>query len=250
MFHTAIPPKNYFFVLYITLYIISPYINLAINNLQNKALDSLILLLLIVFSIYPTVMDSYQHLVGNNVMGCSTVGAWGQQHGYTIVNFALCYIIGAYIRMSSINEQIPTKVLLALVPLLTIGIFTWLVLEQKYLGSSFSLSESNSLSYSNPFVILLSAALLMIFSRIKYSSKAVNSFSKSVFACYLIGLFVLPRMGIESVAEYSLIGVIIHLFITIITVSLFSFLLWKLIDFLIFPLSRKLAKYEIIKVVD
>ena len=42
-------------------------------------------------------------------MGVSTVGAWGQQHGYTIVGFVLSYVIGAWLRLNEVGKSMTNR---------------------------------------------------------------------------------------------------------------------------------------------
>lgn len=91
-------PVNYYVILYIALYWISPYINIVIDALNHNELKKCIFLLLSIFSVYPTLVDFAQEIAGNEINGLSSVGMYGSQWGYSIVNFILMYIIGAYIR--------------------------------------------------------------------------------------------------------------------------------------------------------
>lgn len=42
--------------------------------------------------------DVIEEIVEYEMMGINTVGAWGEQQGFTIVNFIFCYLIGVYLK--------------------------------------------------------------------------------------------------------------------------------------------------------
>ena len=246
LIHSVIPPKNYFVLLYITLYIISPYLNLVINNLDDKHFRTFIVLAIVVFSVYPTLMDSYQHLIHTEVMGVSTIGAWGQQHGYTIVNFLLCYCIGAFIRRYGAGAGVSKKGLVCISLLCVAAIYIWFHASNYISKGSQTLVECNALSYSNPFVLLLSATLLILFSRTEFKSKVINKLAKASFVCYLFNLVALPQMGIGNYVKTGG-ALFILLIISIIVIYLASYFIWLLINAVISPLTNKLSSKSIIK---
>lgn len=91
-------PNNYFVSLYITLYLISPYINLAINKLSDKSLVIATVIMFLLFSVWPTFLDTVCQITGMGLGGLYTTNASGSQLGYSIVNFALMYLLGAVLR--------------------------------------------------------------------------------------------------------------------------------------------------------
>jgi surface polysaccharide O-acyltransferase-like enzyme len=244
--HTMLPPKNYFVVLYIALYIVSPYINIVLNKLSEKGRTSFIIVMLAVFSFYPTLMDSYQILLHyDNIMGINPVGAWGQQHGYTIVGFALYYCLGAYLRLNNPLKSVSTRVLCLFMLLSVIGIYVWFNIEARFLLKDASLVDFNALSYSNPFVLLLSALLLLAFSRMHFQSGLINTLSKAAFVCYLFHLQVIPYLQIERFAQMG--GwLFLHLIVSVLVIYLVSWLVWRLLDLVIKPLGIYLDHYNIV----
>ena len=102
----SVIPCNYYVILYITLYLVSPYINLIFESLHEKQLRLFVLLGFILFSVWPSAIDVLQEISGTQFQGLNTIGLAGDQAGYTIVNFCLLYIIGSYIRICNINWSI------------------------------------------------------------------------------------------------------------------------------------------------
>lgn len=70
-------PTNYFVTLFIVLYIISPYINLCLNKLSEKGLIRMVLILFVVFSIYPSLIDIIEESIGKHITGISPIGRLG-----------------------------------------------------------------------------------------------------------------------------------------------------------------------------
>lgn len=103
-------PANYFVVLYAVVYIISPYINLLLETLTRKQLDVFVGILMILFAVCPTFVDVLSVITDREWQGLSTIGMYGRQRGYTIVNFALMYIIGAYLRLRGLEKSFKTKI--------------------------------------------------------------------------------------------------------------------------------------------
>lgn len=87
------------YYIYCTLYIISPLINIVINRIYEKQLlNRVVLILFALFSVRPTSVDVLNDVTGKTYDGLSTVGLYGSQHGYTIVNFILLYVISATVK--------------------------------------------------------------------------------------------------------------------------------------------------------
>lgn len=97
----ALIPANYFVILYIVVFIISPYINLIFVHLDSRKRKLSICTLILLFSVYPTMVDVLIEVTKHSFNGLSSIGMYGSQYGYSIVNFALCYCVGAYIRFES-----------------------------------------------------------------------------------------------------------------------------------------------------
>ena len=91
---SSLVPANYFVILYITVYLLSPCLNL----LYEKIIKRFIVLLFILFLVYPTIVEVFSQITGRDWNGLSTIGMYGSQWGYQIVNFILMYFVGMFIR--------------------------------------------------------------------------------------------------------------------------------------------------------
>ena len=76
-------PTNWFVMLYVTLYLISPAINVVIEKATEKdVLRKFVVIFFMLFSIYPTGVDLLQEILGRDIVGISSVGMYGSQWGY------------------------------------------------------------------------------------------------------------------------------------------------------------------------
>lgn len=246
LIQTVVPPRCYFILLYIALYIISPYLNIVLNRLSSKGRNVLIVVMLLLFSVYPTLIDSYQILVHRQPMGISTVGAWGQQHGYTIVGFILFYAIGAWLRLNNVGKSIPGWKILLLIMGSLGCIYGWFKAEEIRFVSDSSLIEYNALSYTNPFVLLLTALLIVLFSQISFKSKLINTLAKSTFVCYIFHLSLIPHLRIVEFASMGGVRLFVHLIVSVVVIYLASWVVWYILDLILRPVNKWLSRYDII----
>ena len=168
-------PANWFVVLFRVLYGISPYINVLFEHLDKKQLQRCIVLCLILFSVYPTVLEiGAARLTGSaEWLGLGTVTMSSSMGGYTIVNFVLMYLIGGYLR------KYPVK--LGKLPCL--GVF----LAASVIDYGISFFSSNYTSYANPLVIVQAVALFWTVKQWKLKpNRIINGVAKSSFGIYLL----------------------------------------------------------------
>jgi len=97
-FVSQLIPANYYVILYATLFLVSPYLNVILSKLSKIRFEQMLGLFIILFSLLPTLTDAAFDLVNiNGIIGISPVGLHGADAGYTIINFMLLYLIGGYI---------------------------------------------------------------------------------------------------------------------------------------------------------
>ena len=112
--------NNWFLTVYISLILISPYINIMLDKLSQQEHRKLVLLLVVMFSIIPTITN--QHTFSN--------------YGFSIIHFVFVYILGAYLKKYPINENIhfqyysnKKKIAIFICAFLFCGIFNFLLYE-------------------------------------------------------------------------------------------------------------------------
>lgn len=227
-------PANYFVILYIVVFIISPYINLIFESLDSRKRKLFICTLILLFSVYPTIVDVLIEVTKDSFNGLSSIGMYGSQYGYSIVNFTLCYCEGAYIRfesedISKVNTSKLVAGLLACVAAMTI----WSVIND----SIGYFTEKTAWEYCNPLVIMSAVCAFLLFKRIKIkNSKFINSLAKGSFTVYLIHGIFITHIGIEGFVNKNIFILLFHM---VLSSSLIYIVCW--IVYLIYSKFEKVA---------
>lgn len=239
---SSLIPRNYFVILYITMYVVSPYINLCMENLSKRNLNRMILILISFFSIYPTLVDLFQIATHKEWLGLSTIGMYGSQRGYTIVQFLLMYILGAWLYYGfTDNRKINSIVLSGIIVGCTLVLTCQAILDQK-LGT---FAGNTAWEYCNPIIIVQTIAIFLLFSKLHFTSKVVNTLSKGNFSVYLLMNLFLRQIseGIASAVQKPFYKMGLHLFLSIIAIYLICWMIGLLYDILTRPVFDKLSQY-------
>lgn len=214
-------PVNYFVILYSILYILSPYMNVLIEKISRHDLKKLITKLVLIFSVWTVLVDYLENLTGQAFNGLSTVGMYGSQYGYSIVNFILIYFIGAYIRKNGIKIKKNTAIVSVMV--LICIIYSLSLIEHK-LG----LESVTTWNYNNPLIILLSAVILLLFMNWNYNNKVINELARGTFTCFLFHECLIDKVHVENFVNRPLIELIIHQICVAVGLYLLSYVVYKL----------------------
>lgn len=174
-------PQNYFVVLYCVVYLFIPYINCLIEQLENNTFNNLIKMLVIVFSVWAFVADFIVIVANENLIGISTVSAYGSQYGYTIIHFFVMYLMGAYIKKCKCyNKNIYRNIYTIII--------CWLILVcMAYIFSLCELDTGVLYSYCNPIIVLCSINIFKLFISLKHkNNKLINALSRGAFTVFII----------------------------------------------------------------
>lgn len=205
-------PTNYFVILYSTLFIISPYINKIVSQINLKEYKKLLIILFIIFSIYPTIIDLISEIFNRDFFGLSTIGAYGSQFGYTIVNFILMYLIGGYIYKSKCFVERKKSIKYFILNLI-------MIIGWSYLDSIIGFKQERSAwEYCNPFVIIEAILVFMIFRSMNFKSKIINKLAKGCFFAFLLHGKLLNFIKIELFVKTHFLIMSIHIIISIILI--------------------------------
>ena len=235
-------PQNYFVILYCALYLISPYLNVVFTKLNKKQWNYFLVLSLVIFSIWNIMVDLMEEILGRELLGISTISMWGSQQGFNIVNFALMYIIGGYIRYCEIPKKLASKRILAMFWVTdVIVIFLWALLTENFTR----LELRSAWVYHNPLVILSSVLLFLIFKQFTFSNKGINELAKGSFTCFLVHGFILGMIGIETAAKSSVLRMLIHIIVVIPCIYLISWIVYKLYSVATSWIFKFLRKFQI-----
>lgn len=215
-------PNNYYVILYSVLYIISPYVNTMIQNMKKEELCKLTITCLMLFSVWSFAVDFFENSLSVDLTGLSTIGVYGSQEGYTIVNFVVLYLVGACLKKFEDNKvknvvMIPCTIgLLAVVFICSIG------------EHMFGLDKCVTWNYNNPLLILLSVGWFLIFKNMKIKSKVINELAKASFTCFLFHGAFLQFIVNEIILNGSLIILIFHMILTSVILYLISYVVFKI----------------------
>ena len=148
---------RWFVIIYIIFYLLVPYINKGICHLSKKDLRNVIIVMIIFFSIWPTIYNGL------------TVG----DSGYGIINFILLYFICYYIKKYTNYKKIKIYKLFSF----------WLI--STIITTIFSFIEGRAWAYNSIFVIIASVTLFLMMARIEISRNKllsyISSFSLSTY---------------------------------------------------------------------
>ena len=223
-------PKNYYAWLYCTVFLLSPFLNLITINLKWKKFNTFILLIFILFSVLPTLIDFIMLKLGTDSKGISTISMDGNGRGYTLINFVLMYFLGCWIKKNeSFFDRWKKKYILLYL------FFSLLI----FLGRFYNLK--NTFNYCNVFVVIQSITFFQIFRRLKIQNKFINFLAKSVWGIFLLhgGLLNLwaKKFPVEEVMHSSFGILLLHFSICIIGVFIISFLIDKVFSLIMKPIN-------------
>ena len=173
------------------------------------------------------MLDSIAVHTGYHFVGLCTLGTNGSGQGYTFVNFALMYLIGASLRLLDI--RIKKRYSLSGIILLSALLA---------LAGKFTNVDQYAWAYCNPLVIALAVAIFLLFREFTIRSRVINFLAKGSFTCFLLHMFFLPHYRIPQAVQSSALFLIGHILFTTITIYLLCFVAYLIYDFLSKPIIR------------
>ena len=225
-------PANYFVILYISVMLVSPFVNRLVNIIDYKGFKRLLVVLFLLFSIAPMVIDSFYIVFNKKPLydNLSTISIAGSAYGYSFVNFLFMYIIGAFIGRFDYKIE-RKKALIGIAILWTLlcmlGYFTFLNSYEIHLAYS----------YCSPIVICLAAFYLLLFKSYNINfSKVVNTLASASFYVYLTHAYVLDLMN--QVIAGAVSSNVVILFVNILVCIVASFVLGIIIKVTLRPLEK------------
>ena len=246
---TTLIPGNYFVILYCVVFLLSPFINILIEKLTAKNLRMLVLLSMLLFSIIPTIVDVLGELRGEQFVGLSTVGMYGSQWGYSIVNFLLMYLIGAYMKKdySKLTELSNVKMIVVLIVDIVLLVI-WARVNDK-IGY---FTERTAWEYCNPLIIFEAAIVFILFNRINLGvNKVINLLSEGVFTVFLLHQIFIPYLHIEKFVKGNALIMLIHVIGCMVGLYFLCWCVHKIYNLITNPIFKRLSsKHEIMLEVE
>ncbi len=222
----SVIPTNYFVMLYIAMYLISPMINIYISRLKKESALKVLWIWMLLFSIWPTVVDVLSELAGKQWIGMSTVGMYGSQWGYSLVNFLLMYFLGAYVRKFGINLNKVQCIF---------GLFLSAVI---LVGWSFTndnigyFTEKSAWEYCNPIVILMALLWFRLFQQMKVKENSlINRLAKASFTVFLVHTMFLGFLKIEDYVTGNLPVMVLHMFMSVVMIYIICWIIHEIYEF-------------------
>ena len=231
-------PANYFVILYIVLMLIAPFINVLIDNLDQRQFTLMTAIMFTAFSLYSAGVDVFKEITGSAWNGLSPIGLEGSMAGYTIVNFVTVYVIGAWLARDGRLKNCKTSTLAtALLLLIGMDIIWRIVLP----GTAWN--------YNNPVIIASAVTVFVLFGTKSFYSRAVNELAPAAFTCFLIQANLLAPVvsrlqGFDSSA--AILIILIGSVAGIYFVAYIAMKLWNLITRPVFRAS--IDKIPMIKI--
>lgn len=224
-------PANYFVILYIVMYLVGPYVNVLLKNLTSKQLTQFICLLLILLSVLPTAVDLLEKAMGKTLSGLNPVSAYGDDYGYTAINFILMYILGAYLRLYGLPKL--KGWLCALIAALCTGLILYMSLAS---------DPGIARSYCNPLVITLAVSIFLLFTKLNFHSKIINGLSQASFTVYLFHPYLLAKFRVEQAVAAGPAYLLIHMLVACVSIFLMSWFVFMAYDLITKPIFTFLSK--------
>lgn len=232
-------PANYFVILYIATYLLSPYLNLLYERMNKNFL----ILLLLLFSFWPTLVEVFAQLTGREWNGLSTIGMYGSQWGYQIVNFIMMYFIGMFIRKYSEKLRgVKTYYLVLLFVCVTAAITIWASISE-YCGYS----RNMAWIYCNSLVIVEAVLVFLLFSRLSIGSiKQINKLASACFTVFLAHGYFITHIKIEWAVRQNSLIMLGHIVACIILIYLICFIVDVAYRFIYKAFFKRLEQKEIV----
>ena len=235
-------PLSWYVAVYSALYLLSPYLNKVIRGFTEVQFRVMLLILLAVFSVWPSVLELITALTGYKLTSLSPMGTQGSGAGYTIVNFVLMYFLGAYLSVHSSKSNTGKTIWKSLT---AYGACTVLLVIYS------KIYFSGALSYCNPLVIAQSVALFKVFQSMKIKSKVINGAASCSFGVYLLHTRFFKYFQIERFVTGNILMIPVHVVGTAIAIYIAAAITYwcyqKTLGFVINRGIRKITclKYEV-----
>lgn len=233
-------PSNWFVILYSTLYIISPYINILLEQLSGKQKKKMVMVLFTIFSVWPTIVDLSGEILGKEWIGLSSVGMYGSEWGYSIVNFLLVYIIGAYLYHMEECQNKRNKKQLLFCLLMTILIITgWAFLNER----ATLFTERSAWEYCNPLVIIEAVIIFLVLKDMKpFHSKIVNNLAKGCFTVFLLQNTFIRKLHIDKYINGNVLLLLFHLLLNCVVIYIICWIIYIIYTAITKPFLKMLEK--------
>lgn len=229
-------PLSWYVAVYSGLYLIFPYLNQILQNKSRSQFRFLLGVFFFVLSVWPSGVEFLSKALDFSPTSLSPISAQGSADGYTLVNFILMYFLGAYCRLHGKETNSTKKSIYAL-----LVYFGCTILNTIYANFFFG----RATSYCNPFVIVQTVAIFVVFQNMKIKSNVINTIAGCSFGVYLMHAFFFRFCQIERFVTGNPILIPVHIIVTAVLIYAVSALIYWIYQRAFHPiftlLQRKLA---------
>jgi surface polysaccharide O-acyltransferase-like enzyme len=171
--------EYWYFTAYAGVFFLSPFINQMFRNLSEKQIKTLFCFTLVVFSVVPTISQTFTPQQDVFYMG----------DGYSVFWLTLMYLLGACIKKLNLVSHSKKKEYFILYFFCILITWSSKILVEKFPISGFTLDSSFLIHYTSPFIVLAAISLLLIFGSMNFSEsvkKMIMLISPLSFGVYLL----------------------------------------------------------------
>lgn len=154
--------QYWFIEIYLILYLLSPFLNLGLNRMDEKTYKIFLAIILLLFSLWPSFL----------------AGSGNLDNGYGVISFIMLYTVGGYIK-KYYQVRYSAKFYL-------FGYILFSLVTFSFRANPTLLGSANAWNYNFIFNILSSVCLFLFFSKFQLQSKIINYLASFVFGAYLI----------------------------------------------------------------
>lgn len=235
-------PCNWFFIVYIALIILSPFINRLFSHLSNCQLIAFTVVLFVAFSCWESVIEYLGYYI--DVHSMSMISNVGGAGGYSTVNFVLMYSIGAVLRRFE-NKHFRFSAIVGcyLANIFIIFAHSFVSLNLIYIAWE----------YSNIFVISLSVLSFLFFKNLHIKTNIVINFvAKASFVVYLTHGYFLSITPFPKLYCRTIWEILICLGIHLLSIYLLGFIIYviyqysfgKLVSYIFMSVKSKIGSIK------
>ena len=241
-------PRSYYIWLYCTLYILSPYINRVVSGLSRRQYTRLIIVIFILFCLWPTIIDVIRCSWNTKLKDVFTVSRDGNGNGFTLVNFVFLYLLGGYLKKYPITfRHKGTKYLELMLSFCCAAATAALcVIFPKINGTK------AILGYETFFVVLQAVTFFDFFARINIKNSAlINTVAKAALGVYLLHkgiiLFLVHYINVEKLFGSGLFGTLKAWLLLLVAGFTLSVILDTLVHLVMTPISKWWSKTAVFR---
>lgn len=167
----------WYFTAYSGLFILIPFLNKAITNINKQNFKILFVIIITIFSIYDTISKVFN-----------------LNDGYSVIWLIIVYILGAAIKKCNIAKKIKTSKLILLMLILYFITYIYKIYGFEFNFLNLNVTKNLFISYTSPTMLGIAILYVIIFSRINFNKiwkRIIEFTSPSAFSIYILNNHIL-----------------------------------------------------------